>query len=287
MYPVIDELELEIRAGRGIAIIVEGDSYGDDPLYYGQWFNNQASQVTFFPQNGWPKVIAAVLELRQRCPGVPVYGVIDRDFTNYALDAAFVTQGILRTPLYTLENYLLDPNCWAQVFTLIFRPHPGGVPDGWGDPVRVQAYIEQAYRDCLVLAAHNWVIKFGHEHYFNQATQTRQSDREYRENLEAFGNVDPADKLGRWGQQLAANEDFTQLYTQKLQMLNQANLDEWEKQVSGKYVLHQLHQQFPRRPGRRALFDLGHYLNLYLDKCIHPPADLVRLIDHIIQDAGR
>ena len=284
VYPVIDELELEIRTGQGIAIIVEGDSYEEDPWFYGQWFNDRAGQLTFFPQNGWAKVIEAVIELRRRVPNVPVYGIIDRDFTADAdLEADFATQGILRTQRYTLENYLLDPNCWAGVFAFIFRRQQTGAPEGWDDPAQVQTCVEQAYQDCLVLAAHNWVIKFGNERYPDRASQTRESDRIYREHPEAFDKVDPVDKLRAWGQQLAAGEDFAQLYADKLAELNRGPLAEWQRQVSGKYVLSTLQRRFPRLLGS-GQFPLTHYLNEYLRSCPDPPADLVEVVDQITRD---
>jgi hypothetical protein len=285
-YPAIDELELEIRAGRGVAVIAEGNSYEDDPWFYGQWFDDRARQVAFFPQNGWSRVVEAVTELRRRCPGVPVYGLIDRDFaSDDALDADFAARGILRTPRYTLENYLLEPGCWARVFGFIFR-RQGGAPQGWDDPAQVRNHIEQAYRDCLVLAAHNRVIKFGNERYLEQAARTPETERTYRDHPESLAGIDPAAKLRSWGQQIGAAEDLGDLFGQTLRALEQDSLSAWEQQVSGKYVLRELHRRFPRLPGT-GQFSLSHYLNLYLRECPGPPPDLVRLIERIIEDAGR
>ncbi len=285
-YPPIDELELEVRAGQGIAIIVEGESYEDDPWFYGQWFNDRAHQVTFFPQDGWPRVKAAVAELRRRCPGIPIYGIIDRDFADdETLDADFAALGIVRTPRYTLENYLLDPECWANVFAFIFR-RQGSAPDGWDDPARVQHHIERAYRDCLVLTAHNRVIQFGNEHYGDRAIQTPETDRTYREHPNALANIDPADKLRAWGNQLGAAEDLGTMFEQTLRDLQAGDLATWQQHVSGKYVLQLLHQRFPRLP-RAGQFPLDHYLNEYLRACPDPPPDLVRLIERIIEDAYR
>lgn len=285
-YPAVDELELEIRSGRGVAVIVEGNSYEEDPWFYGQWFNSRASQVTFFPQNGWCQVVEAVAELRRRCPNVPVYGIIDRDFaSDNDLDADFTTQGVLRTPRYTLENYLLDPDCWAQVFAFIFR-RQGGAPDGWDDSIQVQGYIEQAYRDCLVLAAHNRVIQLGNKHYPEQAARTPETERTYREHPDALANVDPAAKLRAWGQQLGTAKDLGEMFKQTLRALKKAGPAGWEQQVSGKYVLGVVRRRFPRLP-RAGQFPLSHYLNEYLRACSDPPPDLVGLIERIIEDVGR
>jgi len=51
-YPAIDELEIRVRTGKGIAIVVEGDNYEDDPWFYGRWFGDRANEMTFFPQTG-------------------------------------------------------------------------------------------------------------------------------------------------------------------------------------------------------------------------------------------
>jgi len=232
VYLPIADLELEVRTGRGIAIIVEGETYDDDAWFYGRWFNDRANEVTFFPQNGWRQVIIAVAELRRRCPGVPVYGIIDRDFVDdAALDADFNTQGILRTPCYTLENYLLDPVCWSQVFALIFSRGQDQAR-GWDDLIQVQTYIEQAYRTCISLAAHNRVIKFGNEHYSAQAALTRETDRTYREHPDSLANIDPVAKLRDWGNQLGAVEDLGAAFEQFRDELEQSDLTVWSKQVS-------------------------------------------------------
>ena len=285
-YPAIDALELEVRAGRGVAIIVEGNSYEDDPWFYSQWFSDRARQVTFFPQNGWDRVVSAVDELRCRCPDMPIYGIIDRDFAPASsLDAEFESHGILRTPRYTLENYLLDPHCWASVFRFVFRRQIGS-SQGWHDPLRVQGYVEQCYRDCLPLAAHNCVIKFGCEQYPDQAARTPETERAYREHPDALRAVDPIIKLRMWGQQLHATQDLGDLFAQTMTALEQAGTAAWQQQISGKYVLRELHRRFPRLPSA-GQFALTHYLNLYLRECPEAPPDLVALIERILQDAGR
>ena len=109
-FPSVDELEIAITGKQGIAIIVEGDTFADDPFYYRKWFDTHSDDIAFYPQNGWTQVVTAVKALRERGLEIPVYGIIDRDFCeDHELDRDFETLGILRTPRYTLENYLLDP----------------------------------------------------------------------------------------------------------------------------------------------------------------------------------
>lgn len=281
-YPIIDDLEVQLRTGSGIAVLLEGDSYEEDPWFYNEWFGDLAREITFFPQDGWPQVVRAVVELRRRCPDIPIYGIIDRDFADdSALNADFATQGILRTPLYTLENYLLDAVCWAAVFRFIFRRKPT-IPGHWGEPEGVTACITDAYAACLPLAAHNWVIKWGNDRCAVQAAQTREQDRIYREHSDALRDIDPAEKLRTWGQQLGSPEDLGNMYRQRLAELEQADFATWQAHVSGKYVLHALHQTFPRANGQ---FALSHYLNLYMERCTQAPPDLTHIIDRIINHA--
>ena len=47
-------------AGQGAIVIVEGESSQEDAYFYGRWFGARAREVSFFPQNGWQKVRAAV-----------------------------------------------------------------------------------------------------------------------------------------------------------------------------------------------------------------------------------
>ena len=281
-YPIIDDLEVQLRAGTGIAVFLEGDSYEEDPWFYNQWFGDLAREIAFFPQDGWLQVVRAVSDLRGRCPGIPIYGIIDRDFADDdALDADFATQGILRTPLYTLENYLLDPACWAAVFRLIFGRRPS-VPERWGDPEGVAGYIRDACAACLPLAAHNWVIKWGNDNHSGRAAQTREQDRIYRKRPDAFRDIDPAEKLRAWGQQISSPEDLGDMYRQKLAQLQQTDFATWQAHVSGKYVLDVLHQQFPLANGR---FRLSHYQLLYMDKCSQVPSDLTLIIERILDHA--
>ena len=98
-FHTIDDLfDMLIRSGRGMAIIVEGETYADDAFFYGRWFGGQAGQISFYPQDGWPQVVTAIRALRQRISAsrvqMPVYGIIDRDEmpgVAQTLDAAALT----------------------------------------------------------------------------------------------------------------------------------------------------------------------------------------------------
>ncbi len=281
--PSLDELEIELSTGSGVAIIVEGNSYEDDPWFYGQWFGDRAREVTFYPQNGWNQVIAAVTELRERSIGVPVYGIIDRDFCeDYELDAEFENKGILRTPRYTLENYLLDPACWAMVFKRIFRRNPAAAR-GWDDEQRVTNFITDAYRDCLALAAHNWVVGTITAKYASPTTPSR----DYLTNHRAVNDKEAVlQSLVNWGANIGASEDLRQLFNAKIVQLRLSTMETLSQRVSGRYVLERLLDMSPGSPNKQR-FPLDHYLNLYMESCSAPPTDLVNLIERIIKHVGR
>lgn len=281
--PSLDELEIELSTGSGVAIIVEGNSHEDDPWFYAQWFGDRAREVAFYPQNGWHQVIAAVTALRERSIGVPVYGVIDRDFCeDHELDAEFESKGILRTPRYTMENYLLDPVCWAAVFKRIFIRNPTAA-QGWDDEQRVTNFISDAYRDCLALAAHNWVVGEITAKYPSPATPSR----DYLTNHTAVEDLEAVlQSLVNWGESVGASEDLHKLFDDKLSQLKNATIETLSQQVSGKYVLKRLLDMSPGSPNKKH-FSLDHYLVLYMESCSTPPADIVNLIERIIKHAGR
>ncbi len=279
--------EILQRTGSGIAVIVEGESEKDDPYFYGRWFGGHAKTFTFFAGGNWQGVINSVQKLRQEIPSLPVFGIIDRDYADddewEAFNAQFPQTHVLKMPKFTLENYLLNPEGWFRVFCLIFRNNP---PSGWDSPKAIEQKIREAYKNCLPLAAHNWVIKFGNEHYKDRAEQTPERERKYLEHPDALKGLDPESKLRQWGEKIGSVEDFGNLYRERLNCLQEMTPDEWTKFVSGKFVLRILHRQFPRRPGR-GQFDIDHYLDLYLDKYPQPPKDLDDILQKIRQMAGR
>jgi hypothetical protein len=242
--PSLDELEIQLSTGSGVAIIVEG---------------------------------------RERSIGVPVYGIIDRDFCeDHELDAEFESRGILRTPRYTLENYLLDPACWATVFNRIFRGNPTAAR-GWDDEQRVTNFISDAYRDCLALTAHNWVVGEITAKYASPTTPPRK----YLTNHGAVKDLEAVlQSLVNWGVNVGASEDPRKLFDDKLSQLKNATMETHSQRVSGKYVLERLLDMSPRTRNK-IHFPLDHYLELYIESCSTPPADLVNLIERIIKHAGR
>ncbi|HKX31826.1 MAG TPA: DUF4435 domain-containing protein [Blastocatellia bacterium] len=281
-FPVIDQLAVELGAGRGVAVILEGDSSEDDPWFYGQWFGGLASKVTFYPQDGWTQVVKAVAELRRLCSGVPIYGIIDRDFCEEPeLGLEFESQGILRTPRCTLENYLLEPACWAEVFKRIFRRNPAAA-QGWDQKQTIIETIAQSYESCLSVAAHNWVVKMIMARYRPPTTLPREYLRHYKAMDDQQGVLQ---SLSEWGSNVGASEDLREMFESRLSQLKQSPAEIHAQVVSGKLVLKRFIEHSPMPPKGR--LHLYYYLNEYMEICHEPPADLTALIERIITHAER
>ncbi len=129
-YPSLNDLVVQIHIGPAVAVIVEGEALAGDAWVYGDiWFANRASDVIFAPQSDWRTVVEAVRRLRAALPLHPIFGIIDRDAAPDDRLDELVPQGVFRLPYYSVENLLLDPECWFQVLRLSMRPR-GGLPVG-------------------------------------------------------------------------------------------------------------------------------------------------------------
>jgi hypothetical protein len=273
-------VELRNRTGKGVAILIEGEK-SSDALYYRQWFSNMP--VAFFPQGNWLQVIGSVASLRQNCPDIPIYGIIDRDFADESmLDSEFATKGIRRTSHYTLENYLLEPDCWAEVFKFVFSDEES-VPQQWDNQAQVQQHIMLAFRECWEIAAYNWVVHHCYHQFGEVIRSTKGGERKYYDHPNALANQNPIQLLEIWEQQCGFPTKLKGLYTQKLAEFEKMQISDWHKHISGKYVLKVFHNMFPRRSGRGQI-DLDLYLKLYLRDC-RKPQELTQLIDRIIAHA--
>ncbi len=279
-YPTPDDIELKWRiSGTGICIIVEGETELDDAWFYSQWFSDRARQITFFPQDGWEKVAAAVESLRTRLGAKRVYGIVDRDFEESVTWNPFPPSGILRTPKYTLENYLLNAECWFQQILPYTLRSPKA---GWNSVEEAQATLESLYRECLPLSAYNWVLR----QVRNRAPDVFETlpDNAYKEHpkaVERLGNIPAC--LREIQTRMMIPDDWGQMYLDRLAVLQRMSLPELEQIISGKYVLALLHERFPLRlSGKQAWDDV---LGAYIVACPAPPNDLETIIGLILQDA--
>ena len=283
-YPSLRDIEISWRAsGSGVCVLVEGETELEDAWFYNTWFGDRAREITFFPQDGWQKIVTAVASLRTRLGRRRVYGIIDRDFAGPPTYPPVPTDGILRTSKYTLENYLLDPECWYRYI----RPHGRRTPKpGWSTPDEAQATIEGLYRECLPLSAYNWTLQQARSLDEAAFHRLREDDRKYKEHPKALDNMgDVEAHLRGLQKQMGLSADLGQVYADRLAYLQTLTLADWEGVVSGKYVLRLLRERFPLRlSGNQAWDDV---LGAYVDGCPDPHPDLVNLVELILQDAQK
>jgi len=283
VYPTLSEIEVKWRAsGSGVCVIVEGETELEDAWFYNYWFGYLSREMTFFPQNGWEKVVDAVTDLRAKLDARRVYGIVDRDFEENVVYDPFPSDGILRTVKYTLENYLLNAECWFKYV----QPHTLRAPKtGWNSLDEARTTIERFYRECLPLSAYNWVLRQARRRDYAAFKSLGDVDRTYKEHpkaITAIGNVSA--HLCNLQAQMNILDDLGQMYTMRLASLEQMPLADLEQVVSGKYVIKLLREHFPLRlSGKQAWDDV---LGAYISICPDPPTDLGTLIELILDHAS-
>lgn len=265
----------ECAAGSGTIVIVEGETYQDDCYFFGRWFGDRAREVSFFPQNGWKRVVTAVADLRTALHPRKVFGIVDRDFTVDQVLAMQATQrpgdGIFRMSQYTLENYLFDPAGWLAVLQVL---HRGGPPAGWSTVAEVDAKIADIYRRLIPVGAYNYTI---HEENNRQPADSLP----YREHPEAVANAES--DMRAWGATRTPPQPLYQVFLAHCQSLSSGPPGDLPKWITGKAVLKVLGQSLPRSKG---LVPLEALVNLYLDKHPLPPAEIAEIVTRIVDRDG-
>jgi hypothetical protein len=245
-YATLSEIEVKWRAsGSGVCVIVEGETELEDAWFYNYWFGSRSREVTFFPQDGWERVVDAVTTLRIKLGAKRVYGIVDRDFEENVVYDPLPDDGILRTSKYTLENYLLNAECWFEYV----QPHTLRVSKpGWNSLDEARATTEEFYRECLPLSAYNWVLRQARKRDYAGYKTLRDTDKEYKKHPYAIANIeDTLTHLRSIQAQLNIPDDLGQMYTERLTNLEQMSLADLEQVVSGKYVITLLRERFPLR----------------------------------------
>ena len=193
----------------------------------------------------------------------------------------FPASGIFRTRRYTLENYLLDPDCW---FSLIQPFTPRRPKPGWTTVQEVQLTLQGLYRECLSLSAYNWTLRQARradEAAFRKLPKATQSYRPHPNSLTDSQSV--LVNLSKTQAQMGVTQDLGQVYTARLAELQTFSDDQLTVVVSGKSVHKLLSERFPLRlSGRDAWDDV---VGAYLDRCPDPPADLIEIIERILSQA--
>lgn len=278
-YPTPSDIEVQWRkSGSGVCVVVEGETEMEDAWYYSRWFASRAREVTFFPQDGWQKVVEAVAALRNTLGDASVFGIIDRDFEDHVAYISVPPDGVLRTPRATLENYLLEPACWFRyVQPLTLKTSKSG----WGSVEEVHAAILGFYKECMPLAAVNWTLRRARLLNPTAFQALRRSDQEYKGHPMAIANLGDVPAYPRGLQSYATlNVDLGQMYQDRVAAMADMPLADLEQVVSGKYVLRLLKERFPLGTLKPQAWD--DILGAYMFICPDPPADLVQLVDLIL-----
>ncbi|HHW86154.1 MAG TPA: DUF4435 domain-containing protein [Chloroflexi bacterium] len=277
-YPSLTDIEIRWRSAGGVCVIVEGETEQDDVWFYNHWFGHLARQVTFFAQDGWGAVVTAVTELRQRYGNDNVFGIVDRDFEPVVVVDPLPSDGILRTSKYTLENYLLNPDCWEAVVRPKLQRDPVA---GWMSRTEIEATLKSYYMECLQLSAFNWVLRTIRVQMPNLFVQLPLAEQRYREHHDSLRHV--GDVYTHWQRvqtSIGATDDLADLYQQRLTALQRMSTEQLAEVVSGKYVFNLLRNNFPvRYHGRKAWDSL---LSEYLYHCPDAPHDIAALVNVIL-----
>ncbi|HSN98492.1 MAG TPA: DUF4435 domain-containing protein [Candidatus Nanopelagicales bacterium] len=264
-------------SGRGVIVMLEGETPQEDPYFYERWFGARALEVSFFPQNGLGKVVSAVRDLRVQLPHRQVFGIVDRDFADAALlssqASALPGDGIFRTSCFTIENYLLEASGWLRVVQLLRR---GVCPPGWSSEAELRSQIEAAYRRCIPLAAFNYTVRMEYDRLPRDGIG-------YKEHPDAV--QEPEARLDDWAATTGRSppQPLSQMYSAHLQRLQALDPAEWPVWISGKAVLKVFLKSFPCPSGNVSQDIL---VNLYLEKQPQPPSEIEALVNRIVDRAG-
>lgn len=261
-------------AGQGAVVVVEGEHRQEDEWFYSQWFGHLGPRISFFAQDGWEKVVGAVAYLRAELPHHAIFGIVDGDFLDPAHQTS-LAPGIHRLPRYTLENYLLEPEGW---FRLAERLTRGALPEGWRSVADVDGRIDDAFVECLPLAAFNRTA-------FDEHLRHPVDRLGYRGHPDAFSKTSPQDVLAAWGGQRGAPRPLPDVFEDHLARLRTSAREMWHTEVTGKAVLKVFLRMLMQAAGKPTL-DHEYLCSTYIDKHPEPHGDLRNIVDAILVEAA-
>lgn len=261
-------------AGRGVIIIVEGETEQEDAWFYSRWFADRATAVSFFPQNGWTQVRKAVEELRKELPHRRIFGIIDRDHAPIEAmaqqAAACPPDGVFRTQQFTLENHFLDADKWFR----FLRKTNRGVPfSAFATEQHVADLISAQYQRCIPLSAYNLALR-------------RESERLSTDGLPALRHVDAVPKsppaaLAKLATDRQSPLDLPTIFETHQASLKGLDTAQLAHFVDGDVVLKLVMAQLPL-----ATTAIEAWKTHYIDHDPSPPTDLESLIHRILYRNG-
>lgn len=265
-------------AGRGAIVVVEGEHRQDDEFFYNQWFGTYGPRISFFAQNGWGEVVDAVADLRNQLSHRAIFGIIDRDFAD---EASIIEQalrvppdGIYRTRLYTLENYLLEPEGWHRTVQLLTR---GAPPQGWSTTEEIERRVHEAYASCLHVAAWNRTV-------YDEYRRHPVDGLGYQKHPQALESIDPAGKLGAWGASRRAPRPLDEVFRQHVGRLERADPAGWPVEVTGKAALAVFLRSLGIATSKQVKPEV--LCSMYLGQHPAAPENLATIVSTILDAAG-
>lgn len=260
-------------AGQGAVVVVEGERRQDDEWFYGQWFGHLGPRISFFAQNGWERVVAAVAYLRAELPHRAIFGIVDGDFLDPTIDTSR-EPGIHRLPRYTLENYLLEPEGWLGVTRLVTR---SALPEGWRSVDDVSRRIDEAFVECLPLAAFNRTA-------FDEHLRHPADKLAYRSHPDAFVKESPGEVLATWEAERGAPRALAEVFDEHVTRLRAATRDVWHREVTGKAVL-KVFLNTLMRAARMPTSQHDLLCSMYLDQQPQPHRELQDIVVAMLVEA--
>jgi hypothetical protein len=265
--------QIDVGAGLGAIVFVEGELITDDQRFFQKWFDSRAREIRFFAQNGWKQVAAAVAEVRAELHDRRVFGIVDRDLgaapSLDALGRPVSSDGVFRTARYTLENYLLEPEGWAKVLNTYSGRK--GLPAGWDSTEAVQQRISEAVDACLAASAMNRTVR----------DEERRQPVDIKEFVHyAVAESECRDRLAKWRRPDVPPRPLVEAFEGHLASLKGASPEEKLALVSGKAALKQLAAGINQARGSKIHVD--DWVSAYFREFSNPPADITRIVDAIL-----
>ncbi|MCX6068329.1 MAG: hypothetical protein NT121_21710, partial [Chloroflexi bacterium] len=139
------------------------------------------------------------------------------------------------------------------------------------------------YRECLPLSAFNQCLRLARNANYNAFTALPKNQKSYRAHPNSLNNINIFTHLDTIGANLGLQYQLSSEYHQRLQILQNSSLHQWEQLISGKYVLTLIKERFPINMQQPSVWDS--FLSLYMSKYLAPPPDLAQILDAIYSDS--
>lgn len=168
----------------------------------------------------------------------------------------------------------MEPEGWFRVLDLVTR---GALPDGWRTVEDVDQRIDEAFGECLPLAAFNRTA-------FDEHLRHPVDRLGYRGHPDAFGKTSPQALLTTWEEHRGAPPPLAEVFDEHLERLRAGTRAAWHTEVTGKAVL-KVFLNMLMRVARMPTQQHGLLCSMYLQQQPQPHEDLTSIVDTILAPA--